>query len=98
MPEPLHVYRNLASRPGDVAQTVEQQLGTMLAARCLSRAVAVRPTAARRAAAVRAMATSKEVISTTQAPAALGPYSQAIKAGNTVYVSGGWRRAGDECR
>lgn len=31
---------------------------------------------------------AKQVISTEQAPAALGPYSQAIKAGNTVYVSG----------
>lgn len=31
---------------------------------------------------------AKEVISTDGAPAALGPYSQAIKAGNTVYVSG----------
>lgn len=30
----------------------------------------------------------KEVIHTSQAPAALGPYSQAIKAGNTIYVSG----------
>lgn len=30
----------------------------------------------------------KEVIATTNAPAAIGPYSQAIKAGNTVYVSG----------
>ena len=28
------------------------------------------------------------VISTTKAPAAVGPYSQAIKAGNTVYCSG----------
>ncbi|KAG2492173.1 hypothetical protein HYH03_009422 [Edaphochlamys debaryana] len=36
---------------------------------------------------VRAMA-SKQVISTDAAPAALGPYSQAIKSGNTVYVSG----------
>lgn len=34
------------------------------------------------------MATSREVISTDKAPAAVGPYSQAIKAGNTVYVSG----------
>ena len=33
-------------------------------------------------------ATAREVISTDKAPAALGPYSQAIKAGNTVYVSG----------
>jgi len=31
---------------------------------------------------------SKSVICTDRAPAALGPYSQAIKAGNTVYVSG----------
>ena len=29
-----------------------------------------------------------EVIATTNAPKALGPYSQAIKAGNTIYVSG----------
>ena len=29
-----------------------------------------------------------EVISTTKAPQALGPYSQAIVAGNTVYCSG----------
>ncbi len=28
------------------------------------------------------------VIATTNAPAAVGPYSQAIKAGNTVYCSG----------
>ena len=30
----------------------------------------------------------KEIINTTKAPAALGPYSQAIKAGNIIYVSG----------
>ena len=30
----------------------------------------------------------KEQISTTAAPAAIGPYSQAIKAGNTVFTSG----------
>ena len=30
----------------------------------------------------------KKVISTTGAPAAIGPYSQAIQAGNTVYFSG----------
>ncbi len=29
-----------------------------------------------------------EVIHTNQAPAAVGPYSQAIKAGNSVYISG----------
>ena len=31
---------------------------------------------------------SKKEISTTSAPAAIGPYSQAILAGNTLYVSG----------
>ena len=31
---------------------------------------------------------SSQVISTQLAPAALGPYSQAIKVGNTVYCSG----------
>ena len=30
----------------------------------------------------------KKVISTTGAPGAIGPYSQAIKAGNLVYTSG----------
>ena len=30
----------------------------------------------------------KEVINTTKAPAAIGPYSQAIKVGNLVYTSG----------
>lgn len=30
----------------------------------------------------------KEVVKTNKAPAALGPYSQAIKAGNTLYLSG----------
>jgi 2-iminobutanoate/2-iminopropanoate deaminase len=29
-----------------------------------------------------------EKISTSHAPAAIGPYSQAVKAGNTVYTSG----------
>lgn len=29
-----------------------------------------------------------KVIATNKAPAALGPYSQAIEAGNTLYVSG----------
>ena len=33
-------------------------------------------------------AMSKSAIVTPDAPAALGPYSQAIKAGNTVYLSG----------
>ena len=28
------------------------------------------------------------IVSTTNAPAAIGPYSQAVQAGNTVYLSG----------
>jgi len=31
---------------------------------------------------------AKEIIHTEQAPAAVGAYSQAVKAGNTVYLSG----------
>lgn len=31
---------------------------------------------------------SNKVINSKGAPAAIGPYSQAIKAGNTIYVSG----------
>ncbi len=31
---------------------------------------------------------SREIIATDQAPSAIGPYSQAVKAGNTVYLSG----------
>ncbi len=31
---------------------------------------------------------SKQPIHTPRAPAAIGPYSQAIRAGNTVYLSG----------
>ncbi len=30
----------------------------------------------------------KEIISTTMAPAAIGPYSQAVKLGNMIYTSG----------
>lgn len=30
----------------------------------------------------------KEIISTSKAPAAIGPYSQAVKAGGTLYISG----------
>ncbi|MCF0166983.1 MAG: RidA family protein [Bacteroidales bacterium] len=30
----------------------------------------------------------KKIISTTAAPAAIGPYSQAVKVGNTLYISG----------
>jgi reactive intermediate/imine deaminase len=42
--------------------------------------------APRRAQVTRAM--SKQVINTDKAPGAVGPYSQAIRAGNTLYVSG----------
>jgi reactive intermediate/imine deaminase len=31
---------------------------------------------------------AREIISTDQAPAAIGTYSQAVKVGNTVYLSG----------
>lgn len=31
---------------------------------------------------------AREIISTDKAPSALGPYSQAVKVGNTVYISG----------
>ena len=31
---------------------------------------------------------SKQIIFTSEAPAPIGPYSQAVKAGNTLYVSG----------
>ena len=31
---------------------------------------------------------SRKIISTPAAPAAIGPYSQAVRAGNTVYCSG----------
>lgn len=30
----------------------------------------------------------KQIINTSNAPAPIGPYSQAVKAGNTLYVSG----------
>ena len=32
--------------------------------------------------------TNREPIATTKAPGAVGPYSQAIKSGNTLYISG----------
>jgi len=31
---------------------------------------------------------NRSIISTNRAPAAIGPYSQAVKVGNTVYLSG----------
>ena len=30
----------------------------------------------------------KKIIATTNAPGAIGPYSQAVQAGNTIYISG----------
>lgn len=30
----------------------------------------------------------KKIIATTNAPAAIGPYSQAVEANNTIYISG----------
>eukprot|EP00197_Chlamydomonas_leiostraca_P014621 CAMPEP_0202865854 /NCGR_PEP_ID=MMETSP1391-20130828/6554_1 /ASSEMBLY_ACC=CAM_ASM_000867 /TAXON_ID=1034604 /ORGANISM="Chlamydomonas leiostraca, Strain SAG 11-49" /LENGTH=299 /DNA_ID=CAMNT_0049545737 /DNA_START=42 /DNA_END=944 /DNA_ORIENTATION=+ len=57
-----------------------------LAARCAAPRL-ISASRSSKAVSVRAMS-SKSVICTDRAPAALGPYSQAIKAGNTVYVSG----------
>ncbi len=34
------------------------------------------------------MTTPRTIISTSQAPAAIGPYSQAVRAGQTLYLSG----------
>lgn len=34
------------------------------------------------------MSSAKEIITTNNAPAPIGPYNQAVKAGNTLYVSG----------
>ena len=34
------------------------------------------------------MSSKRQVISTTDAPAAIGPYSQAVRAGGTIYLSG----------
>ena len=34
------------------------------------------------------MLTMKEIISTSNAPAAIGPYSQAVMAGNLLFISG----------
>ena len=31
---------------------------------------------------------SRQIINTEKAPAAIGPYSQAVRAGNAVYFSG----------
>ena len=31
---------------------------------------------------------SKEIVNTAKAPAAIGPYSQAVRVGDTVYLSG----------
>lgn len=48
----------------------------------------VRPAVVNRVQRARMSVSAKQVVSTEDAPAALGPYSQAIKAGNTLYVSG----------
>lgn len=34
------------------------------------------------------MGTHRDIISTARAPQAIGPYSQAVRAGNTVFLSG----------
>ena len=34
------------------------------------------------------LSTMKKIISTANAPKAIGPYSQAVEAGNTLYISG----------
>jgi reactive intermediate/imine deaminase len=34
------------------------------------------------------MTTNRSIISTPNAPAAIGPYSQAVRAGRTIYLSG----------
>lgn len=34
------------------------------------------------------MSSTRTIIATPDAPAAIGPYSQAVKVGNTVYLSG----------
>ena len=34
------------------------------------------------------MSSSKQIIETANAPAPIGPYNQAIQAGNTLYISG----------
>jgi|SRR5690606_17109431 endoribonuclease L-PSP, putative len=34
------------------------------------------------------MSASKKIINTSHAPAPIGPYNQAVKAGDTLYVSG----------
>lgn len=34
------------------------------------------------------MSSTRTIIATADAPAAIGPYSQAVKVGNTVYLSG----------
>lgn len=51
-------------------------------------AVVRRAPVLRRARTLTVRAAGKEVIATDKSPAALGPYSQAIRAGNTLYVSG----------
>eukprot|EP00798_Chlamydomonas_sp_ICE-L_P021697 gene21697-28721_t len=63
-------------------------MASLLASSHLSRVACIRTRGAQRTAFVHVRAMAKQVISTDKAPAAVGPYSQAIKAGNTVYCSG----------
>jgi Endoribonuclease L-PSP len=46
------------------------------------------PAAIRSRRAMSTVAAAREVVSTENAPGAVGPYSQAIKAGGFVYISG----------
>eukprot|EP00959_Pyramimonas_sp_CCMP1952_P405853 8506023-Pyramimonas_sp.AAC.1 len=73
MKRPIVINRLASLRPASIR-------GTALAPRS--------PAPARRELSTRPVAMAKQVISTDKAPAAVGPYSQAIKAGNTLYVSG----------
>lgn len=57
-------------------------------ARCPVAAAASPLAASRRLFATRVAAAKKTVVSTADAPAALGPYSQATRAGNMLFVSG----------
>uniref|UniRef100_A0A7R9YUQ5 Uncharacterized protein n=1 Tax=Chlamydomonas euryale TaxID=1486919 RepID=A0A7R9YUQ5_9CHLO len=76
----------------DVGDTIlpDMALSTCrhVAGRTLSRRTLLQPLRSSRPSSVQVRSMSKQVIATDKAPAALGPYSQAIKAGNTVYVSG----------
>lgn len=53
-----------------------------------ARCIPARPSSSSRRLTTTTMASARVVVSTDQAPGAVGPYSQAIKAGGMVYVSG----------